>query len=174
MAAGSPDLVDCARLADAGAMVEREYTLDSLPRLKGLLAEPCGVLRARFAFDRLAGGRVGATLAIEACPRLICQRCLQGCDWPVSGGSRVEFTADADADPTDAQREAYVMQEGRASLRDLAEEELLLALPVAPLCPAPQACGRTPPGAGGQRQEAAAATRRPFAGLQDLLKKTDS
>ena len=33
---------------------------------------------------------------------------------------------------------------GRVSLRELAEEELLLALPIAPACSAPQDCGNAP------------------------------
>jgi uncharacterized metal-binding protein YceD (DUF177 family) len=55
------------------------------------------------------------------------------------------------------------MDEGLVSLRDLAEEELLLALPVIASCSTPEACGRAP--SPDERQ-------RPFSVLQDLLKKT--
>ena len=61
----------------------------------------------------------------------------------------------------------------RVSLRELAEEELLLALPIAPSCNSPQSCGRAPSYATGD--EATGVTgdmRRPFSALQDLLKKT--
>jgi len=56
-----------------------------------------------------------------------------------------------------------LMDEGSVSLRELAEEELLLALPVIAACSTPEVCGRAP--APDKRQ-------RPFAVLQDLLKKT--
>jgi uncharacterized metal-binding protein YceD (DUF177 family) len=55
------------------------------------------------------------------------------------------------------------MDEGSVSLRELAEEELLLALPVVVACSAPEACGQAP-----VQQE----RTRPFSVLQDLLKKT--
>jgi len=55
------------------------------------------------------------------------------------------------------------MEDGSVSLRELAEEELLLALPVIAACSTPEDCGRAP--SPDERQ-------RPFAVLQDLLKKT--
>ena len=59
------------------------------------------------------------------------------------------------------------------SLRELAEEELLLALPIAAACSAPQSCGNAPKlAADAEVPEASGGGRRPFGGLQDLLKKT--
>jgi len=64
------------------------------------------------------------------------------------------------------------------SLRDLAEEELLLALPLAPACSTPDTCGRaqglSEGGAAADRADEMpeSAVRRPFSGLKDLLKKT--
>jgi uncharacterized metal-binding protein YceD (DUF177 family) len=58
------------------------------------------------------------------------------------------------------------------SLRELAEEELLLALPAVALHP-PQACGRAQVyAAGGETQDTSGDRTRPFSALQDLLKKT--
>jgi hypothetical protein len=54
MAAGSPDLVDCTRLAEEAAVLECVYELGELARLKDLLAEPRGTVRASFAFTKLA------------------------------------------------------------------------------------------------------------------------
>jgi uncharacterized metal-binding protein YceD (DUF177 family) len=56
-------------------------------------------------------------------------------------------------------------------LRDLAEEELLLALPIAPKCATPLTCGKAPGPSTGARPDEAGETRRPFGALQDLLKK---
>ena len=163
MASGSTDRVDCARLAEDAAVVERVYLLSELPRLQDLLADARGSVRARFAFSKLEAARAGATVAVQAAPRLVCQRCLQGFELPLVSDSEIEFAmSDADA-PVESPREIYLMDDGSVSLRDLAEEELLLALPVIAACSTPEVCGRAP--SPDERQ-------RPFAVLQDLLKKT--
>jgi uncharacterized protein len=163
MASGPSDRVVCARLAADAAVLERVYPLSELPRLKDLLADARGSVKARFAFSKLASGRVGATVAVQATPWLVCQRCLQAFELPVSGDSEIEFaTSEAEA-PAESLREIYLMGEGSVSLRELAEEELLLALPVIASCSAPETCGQAP---------IADVRQRPFAVLQDLLKKT--
>ncbi|HEX3913719.1 MAG TPA: YceD family protein [Steroidobacteraceae bacterium] len=120
-------------------------------------------MKARFAFMKLGQGRAGAAVAVQAAPRLVCQRCLQGFELPVSGDSEIEFVAGAAQATLESAREIYLMDEGCVSLRELAEEELLLALPVIASCSAPGTCGQAP---------APAERHRPFAVLQDLLKKT--
>jgi uncharacterized metal-binding protein YceD (DUF177 family) len=108
---------------------------------------------------------------VEALPQLICQRCLQGFAFAASGSSEVEFTSDPSSSASDARREAYAMVDGLISLRELAEEELLLALPIVAACAAPQSCGRAPTWETRDIDETPAASR-PFKVLQDLLKKT--
>jgi uncharacterized metal-binding protein YceD (DUF177 family) len=56
------------------------------------------------------------------------------------------------------------------SLRELAEEELLLALPVAPACSIPLTCGNAPD-LTIDAPEDSEQMRRPFSALQDMLKK---
>ena len=130
MAAGLPDRVDCARLAEDAAVIERVYGLSELPRLQDLLAESGGRLNARFAFSKAASGRAGASVAISATPQLVCQRCMQGFAFPVSGGSEIEFADDEEALRFERRRgRSMRWSGGRVSLRELAEEELLLALP---------------------------------------------
>jgi uncharacterized metal-binding protein YceD (DUF177 family) len=63
----------------------------------------------------------------------------------------------------DSPREIYLMTDGTVSLRELAEEELLLALPAIASCSMPETCGQAP---------APEERHKPFAVLQDLLKKT--
>ena len=163
MASGLPDRVECARLAEDGAVLERTYRLSELDRLQDLLADSSGSLRAHFAFASLDGGRAGATVSVQATPRLVCQRCTQGFEHSVASESEIEFAATEAEAPADSPREIYLMDDGSVSLRDLAEEELLLALPVIAACSTPEDCGRAP--LPDERQ-------RPFAVLQDLLKKT--
>ena len=172
MAAGSPDLVDCTRLAEEQAVLRRDYELMELPRIRDLLAEPTGVLHARFAFAKRPTGLPGAKVEIEATAPLVCQRCLQGFGYRVKAGSDVEFSVSENSNP-DSQREIYVTPNGQVSLKDLAEEELLLALPIAPVCDTPLTCGKAPSYVTGDESvDEAGGRRRPFSALKDLLKKT--
>jgi uncharacterized protein len=173
MAAGLPDLVDCARLAEEATVLERTYELRELPRLKEFLAQPQGVVDATFAFSKLASGRPGARVEVRAAPALICQRCMQGFAFRAEGGSDVEFADDEAGTATDSERELYGTRGGLVSLRELAEEELLLALPVAPACSIPSTCGNAPDFASGVSEpQGPEQTRRPFSVLSDLLKKS--
>jgi len=172
MAPGLPDRVDCASLAEEATVLERTYLVSEMPRLRDLLADLEGSAHVNFSFAKLSSGRSGATVAIEAAPHPVCQRCLQGFVLPVSSSSEIEF-ASADEVATDSQRELYAMKDGTVSLRELAEEELLLALPIVAACSTPTTCGKAPRYDIGDDGEAATGeTSRPFAALQDLLKKT--
>jgi uncharacterized protein len=171
---GPPDLVDCESLAVARETLERVYELGELPRLQDLLADRRGLLRAAFEFARADSGRSGAIIAIEAAPRLVCQRCLEGFEFRVVARSEIEFVTGRVAGPLDSARELYRSDQGLVSLRELAEEELLLALPLAPACSSPVLCGNAPVYvAADDAAPMAEATARPFAALRDLLKKHD-
>jgi uncharacterized protein len=173
MAPGLPDRVDCAHLADNAVVLERVYPLGEMPRLQDLLADSQGSVRARFAFAKLGAGRAGATVAVEATPQLVCQRCLEGFAFAVAGSSEIEFSSGTGGESAaDAERDVYVMDDGRVSLRELAEEELLLALPIV-AAHSSQACGlASAEEAGDEFQDLSGDRSRPFTGLQDLLKKT--
>ena len=173
MAGGPPDLIDCAKLASAGTVLERSYEFGDLPRLKDLLADPQGLVRARFAFTTLGAERIGASIEVSGRPRLRCQRCLGGFELEVDAASDVEFAEDAALRAADGSRELYGIEGGRVSLRELAEEELLLALPIVPACAAPERCARAPAlSDDAERGDGTDEQRRPFRGLKDLLKKT--
>src|ERR1700759_3173112 len=126
MAAGMPDRVDCAQLAEQGAVLERDYALGDLPRLQDLLADKKGKAHAVFAFVQLAPGKPGVRVSVPATPHLVCQRCMKGTAIAVSSSSAIEFADDEDADVIDPQHEIYVTEDGTVSLTELAEEELLL------------------------------------------------
>ena len=173
MRSGVIDQVDCERLAAATVVLERVYPLAEMPRLQDLLADTRGSVRASFAFEKVESGRAGARVAVAATPLLVCQRCLLGFAFAAAGGSEVEFTSGEASESAHSARELYSMENGLVSLRDLAEEELLLALPIVAACSTPQTCGRAPVfGAGDEPAEASGDRSQPFSVLQDLLKKT--
>ena len=152
------------RLAEEGATLEREYAFAALARLQDRLADREGSVHASFAFEMLTDGHAGARVAVRAVPSLVCQRCLRGVVYLLEGSSEIEFAGSEDVEATDPQREVFVMKDGLVSLRELAEEELLLALPIVAAHDATHECGGA--------SVAAADRTRPFAGLKDLLKKT--
>ncbi len=174
MARGLRDIVDCERLAEQGAVVERVYALADLPRVQDLLADLSGALRVRFAFAQTESGGAGVTIEADGGARLVCQRCMQPFEFPIAARSEIEFTTDRRADSQSSGREPFLLVEGRASLAELAAEELLLALPLVPACSELEGCGKAQ---APRAPEAAAVvlrqTTRPFRALQDLLKKTD-
>jgi len=190
MAPGLPDRVDYVRLAAEGARLERVFTQAAMPRLRDVLADTQGAdtqgadtpgedtrgagarrsVAASFEFAKLSTGRAGATVAVKAEVWLTCQRCLHGFAFPVDARSEIEFAASefGTGEAPESQREVYAVGDGLVSLRDLAEEELLLALPIVALCVAPEnSCA-----AAGERRDVPGERSRPFAVLQDLLKKT--
>jgi uncharacterized protein len=172
MAPALPDRVDCAHLADNAAVLKRVYPLGEMPRLQDLLAGPQGSVHASFTFAKVGSGRLGATVAVESIAQLVCQRCLQGFAYPLAGSSEVEFAGSVSPGAAESQREIYVMEDGLVSLRELAEEELLLALPIV-VMHEPQVCERAATEeADGGIQGISGDRSRPFASLQNLLKKT--
>ena len=171
MASGSDESVDCGRCAVERTTLEREYPLADLPRLRDVLADPTGTLRARFEFACDGRGRAIATVTVEAAARWRCQRCGRGFERALRSCSDVEFVADERSESSD-DREPVVASGGRVRLADLAEEEFLLAAPLAPSCDEPERCARAPRPVR-ESVAAAPATRRPFDGLRDLLQKTD-
>jgi uncharacterized protein len=172
MAPALPDRVDCAHLADNAAVLERVYPLGEMPRLLDLLAAPQGSVHASFTFGKVDSGRMGAIVAVESIAQLVCQRCLQGFAYTLAGRSEVEFAGSVSPGAAESQREIYVMDKGLVSLRELAEEELLLALPIVAMHE-PDACEQAvTEEADGEAQGMSDDRLRPFASLQNLLKKT--
>jgi uncharacterized protein len=172
MAPGLPDRVDCAQLADNAAVLERVYPLGEMPRLLDLLADTQGSVHASFTFANVDSGRAGAIVAVDSIAQLVCQRCLQGFAFPVAGSSEIEFASGPSRSATDSQREFYAMDEGLVSLRELAEEEMLLALPIVAMH-TPDTCSQAPTYEAADEIQGISGDRsRPFTALQDLLKKT--
>jgi uncharacterized metal-binding protein YceD (DUF177 family) len=98
---------------------------------------------------------------------------MQGFCFGTTCASEIEFATPGDPEDAESEREFFRMEKGRVSLRELAEEELLLALPIAPACDSPRSCGKAPSYAAGDETTGVIGDmRRPFSALQDLLKKT--
>ncbi len=155
---------EVAALAAAEAVIEAQIALADLQRIRPLLRGEEGLARGLFRFHResalaVAEGHVSATLT------LTCQRCLGEMTLPVDTDSRLVFVADAVASADLAgSREPVIAVSGQVSLAMLIEEELLLALPLAPMHRDADDCHARP------EEQADQPRHKPFAGLRDLMK----
>jgi uncharacterized protein len=124
--------VDVDRLADAGEVREFDVDLAEFPRLEDQLARGGARARGSLSVARERGVAV-VEVAVQAAIPLRCQRCLGIVEVPVESTARVAVVKDlAAADALEADLEPFIAADGRLALRDLAEEQLLLSLPLVP------------------------------------------
>ena len=143
-----------------------DLPLADLPRLTPALASTDGYARCRVTFAREQGQPV-AEVAVDARLGLRCQRCLKPVWTAVDGRSQVRFVTDpARVDENDLGIEPTLAPDGKITLRDLVEEELLLSVPLVPRHDDPRECGVID-------DESAEddGMQKPFAGLGELLKR---
>jgi uncharacterized protein len=163
-------LRDIDPLADGRAQIPFAIGLAEFPRLASVLVRTEGRARGGVHFGRLAGSAV-AEVQVDAELRLTCQRCLGALERPVHSRGRVALVSSPEeADRVPADLETLWAPERRVSIRDLVEEELLLALPLVAVHAAGECAGVADAGAAIEGPPAAE-RQRPFAGLDELLKR---
>jgi uncharacterized protein len=142
-----PRRLDVVAAAAAGAELTGRWPLSELPRLAdgaaGQVDEPVS-WSARFEQRRELGASPRASLQLQAQARVAreCQRCLQPVLLSLDVDRAFAFAPTEDeAAALDADSDDDVLVLSRQfDLRELVEDELLLALPIVPMheqCPAP-------------------------------------
>ncbi len=129
-------VIDSLEFARGGRVREGTIRIDRLPRLQDLLADPVGELSVRLEGWRDEEGKSWLHLDVVGEPVLHCQRCLGGVKFPLHIDSRLQLVAPGEAWPDDdlADDSADAIEADRAlALAPLVEEEVLLALPIAPM-----------------------------------------
>jgi uncharacterized protein len=128
-------VIDCLEFARIGGVLERKVGLNELPRLADLLAGTAGFLSVRLEGWRDDAGKSWLQLDIAGDPLLCCQRCLSGVKVPLSIRSRLQLMAPGeewpDDDLADDSTDAIEAETALVVL-SLIEDEVLLALPIAP------------------------------------------
>jgi uncharacterized protein len=138
-----PMRLDLAKLASEEEAIEGHWPLATLPRLKEVDQSEDGsepptdvVFRAAAETRAVLGGepQVWLHLQVETSVRLVCQRCLTVMPVPLIVDRWIRFVADEkEAAALDEESEDDVLALSRwLNLRELAEDELLLALPLVP------------------------------------------
>ncbi len=152
--AGTIDGLQFARGRDR---VSGAIGIDALPRLAAMGCD-AAALTYRVHGGENAGGRLSLTIEIGGELRLVCQRCLGPLAFPLTARAELELAeteAAIEAGEDDVDR---VLATKAMDVAGLVEDEVILALPMAPLH---ERCetGVAPD---------AAATLRPFAALAGL------
>lgn len=154
--------IDGFEFASAGATQQGVWPLKDFPRLRDVLASDAGEVAYEVSGVRDERGRPGLRLKVSGTLLLRCQRCLE----PMAFGVQTDETlvlaatlAEIHDEPADAHAPDRVVAGKEMALRELIEDELILALPYAPRH---ESCSA---GAAGERGERAS----PFAGLRGLM-----
>jgi len=168
-----------SRRAPVDTLVGTETAIDftipvaELPRVSHELTNHEGDAKGRVRFSRQQGHAV-ADLEVSAQPEVVCQRCMQPMRWPVKVNSRVALVSDYDAaDRVPDGMEVFLVEGDSVSVRDLVDEEVLLALPHVPRHDEDSECARQEVQSPGQPDEPddEPDTQKPFAQLGELLKR---
>jgi len=128
-------VIDGFEFASAGATQQGVWPLGEFPRLRDMLASDAGEVAYRLEGTHDALGRPALRIRVEGSLQLRCQRCLE----PFAFAVRVEdllllaaTLSEIHAEPTDASGPDRIVAGKEMPVRDLVEDELILALPYAP------------------------------------------
>ncbi|HTU68470.1 MAG TPA: YceD family protein [Steroidobacteraceae bacterium] len=162
-------------LVGTDTALDFQIPLAQLPRVAHELTSTDGEASGHVQFSRQSGQAV-ADLEVDAAPEVICQRCMQPMRWPVTVKSRIALVSDYDAaDRVPEGMEVFLVEGDSISVRDLVDEEVMLALPHVARHDEDSDCAGRPLVLPGQESEAEEAAddqvRKPFAQLGELLKR---
>jgi uncharacterized protein len=157
-------VIDGFEFATAGATQEGTLPIGGFPRLQDLLVSDNGEAAYTLRGVRDERGRPSLRLQVRATLQLRCQRCLGALPHEVDTDEILVLAAsqaEIDADPITVDMPTRVLAAKEMAVRELVEDELILALPYAPRH---EDCEASPEG-----QDVAA--RSPFAGLRGMMQR---
>jgi len=155
-------VIDGFEFASAGASKEGDWPLGDFPRLRDMLASDAGKVHYSIEGMRDERGRPGLRVRVSGMLQLRCQRCLEAMAFEVDSDETLVLAgslAEIHAEPADAHAADRVVAGREMPVRDLVEDELILAVPYAPRH---ESCTARP-------SPDAEAKPSPFAGLRGLL-----
>src|SRR6187399_1708869 len=162
-------------LVGTEAAIDFTIPLEGLPRLAREISGTAGAAAGSVRFSRHQGHAV-ADLRVNAQPEVVCQRCMQPMRWPVEVNSRIALVSDYDAaDRVPDGLEVFLVEADSVSVRDLVDEEILLALPNVARHAEGSECADSKmqlPGQEADEEESVdSQVQKPFAQLGELLKR---
>jgi uncharacterized protein len=128
-------VIDGFEFASAGAIQQGVWPLRDLPRLRDMLASDGGEVAYTVQGMRDERGRPALRVQVSGTLQLRCQRCLEALPLEVRTDELLVLAAtlqEIHAEPADASAPDRVVAGKEMPLRDLIEDELILAVPYAP------------------------------------------
>lgn len=169
-----PEKIDPWKLATAGGYLHGEIPLSSMHRLSSLLSGSEGSVGIAMNAGVDEHGFRFIIGHLETVVPMVCQRCLAAMRLPLEVNFRLGLVhSESQCKSLPRAYEPLVVTHGDILLSDLVEDELILALPIAPVhqdmsqC---EACGYRLPDAQVELDPQAGESK-PFAVLSTLLKK---
>src|SRR4051812_15528310 len=156
-------LIDGYEFASAGALQQGTWPISAFPRLRDMLASDAGEVAYSVQGVRDQRGRPGLRVKVSGTLQLRCQRCLEPMAFEVGSDELLVLAATLagiHAEPGDAQAPDRVIAGKEMPVRELIEDELILALPYAPRH---EHCAATAATDGTEKAS-------PFAGLRGLMR----
>src|SRR5918994_3127621 len=156
-------VIDGFEFASAGATQQGVWPLSNLPRLRDVLANDAGEVAYEISGVRDERGRPSLRIKVRGTLELRCQRCLEPMPFEVQTDETLVLAAtlaEIHAEPADAHAPDRVVAGKEMALRELIEDELILAVPYAPRH---ESC--IPAGAADTAEKIS-----PFAGLRGLIR----
>jgi uncharacterized protein len=159
-----PALIDGFEFAAAGAKQQGVWAVGDFPRLRDMLASDAGEIRYWIEGVRDLHDRPALRVKVRGVLQLRCQRCLEAMAFDLDTDETLVLAAsqaEIDAEPTDPSAPDRLLAAEEVRVRDLLEDELILALPYAPRHEGCEVGADTP---GDEKIS-------PFAGLRGMLRK---
>jgi uncharacterized protein len=156
-------VIDGFEFAQAGSNLRGAWPIRDFPRLRDMLAADAGELAYEVAGVRDERGRPALRVKVEGKLELRCQRCLEPLPFEVEADEVLVLAltqAEIDAEAPDVNAADRVVAGREMAVRDLLEDELILALPYAP----------RHEGCKARASRDAAENSSPFAGLRGLMR----
>jgi uncharacterized protein len=166
-----PVHIDPVRMADTRRLLQGEVALAEMPRLVEALQDGDGNVSVSLEFGTDEEGIRFMRGQVQAEVTLICQRCLEPMRHPVDNEFALGLVRnETQAEELPSHYEPLLLDGKPLFLRDVIEDEILLALPIVPRHP-PQECGAQLESGEADTEQDGGKRDNPFASLAEL--KTD-
>jgi uncharacterized protein len=128
-------VIDGLEFARTGASLQGTWPVAVFSRLRDALQTEEGTLRYELLGMPQVQGRPALRLKVGGALQLVCQRCLGTLEFPLHIDVTLQLAAtqaEVDAEPLAAEGPEQILAGRDMSVRELVEDEVLLAIPLAP------------------------------------------